>query len=167
MNSSSDQTEYKPAASTLTFLLWLLIQAIALWQLIRLVVFTISNPNRFLLLLVFYVVIIAYTIPYMYDLISKERLVLSKDGIRHETMFYTMSVKWDRVKQIEHSKFGLKRLAVEETPLEKTENKWIAWTWSVRSLSSTRDYIPLGVINWARYNDLEAELKKHAPHLDL
>jgi hypothetical protein len=162
MDYPSESKEYKIAAYKIYLLAWMLFVGIYTWQLIRLISLTSSY-----LLLVISLPIMVYFLPYTFYVFHKERLVLSKDGIQHKTLFFTMFVSWDKIIRVDHFRFGFKRLVVEKTKLEKTKNKWIQWTQPVKTLGDTRESIPLGVINWARYKDLENELKKRVPHLEI
>ena len=162
MDNPSESKEYKTAAYKVYLLVWLLFVGIYAWQLIRLIRLTSSY-----MLLVITLPIMTYFLPYTFYVFHKERLVLSKDGIQHKTLFFTMSVSWDKIIRVDPFRFGFKRLVVERTKLEKIINKWIQWTQPVKALGNTREYIPFGAINWSSYKDLENELKRHAPHLEI
>jgi hypothetical protein len=165
MNLSSEEKQYKTATYMIGLLLWLVIDVIAIWQLIRLIGYVIRRPEIFLFHLVIYVCVIAYTLPYMFNLINKERLILLKDGIKHQSMFFSLYAKWENVKAIENRSFGQKKLILEEANFDKTKNRWLRWDPSFIRLGNSRNFIPLGSAYWESYKDLEAELKKRVPHL--
>jgi hypothetical protein len=161
MDYPSERKEYKTAGYTVYLLVWVFFVGIYTWLLIRL----ISLTGSYMFPVITFP-IMAYFLVYTFFVFQKERLIITKDGIQHKTLFFSMFVSWDKIIRVDHFKFGSKRLVIERTKLEKTKNKWIRWTEPVKTLGDTRDYIPFGSINWARYKELEVQLKRNAPQLE-
>jgi len=116
------------------------------------------------LLWIFTTLVAIYASIYMFHAIRAERLTISADGIKHQTMFFTVYSTWDNVERIEKSSLGHKRLRLENPVFQKNKSKWTRWDLSMLLIRS-RDFIPIGEIYWERYTEIEKTLRKHLPGL--
>jgi len=127
----------------------------------------------FILLLITYVLVVATTIPYMYRL-AETCVIVSPEGIEYRRPEFTIRAAWAQVKGTRRDRLlsllGTRSSLVLSDPAV-TWDKWYgrAYGWSPQFLFFPKQHtrIPLGPLVWEAYDDLESEIRRNLPGLEL
>lgn len=156
------EEEYKTRFYSIGITFWLIFNAIAIWKLASLLIRTISVHPIFWFNWIFLVLMIIYASLYMLQYFRKERLFLSEEGIKYQTMFFTEFSTWENVNLVDKGSWGQERLWVQE-PCIQPNLKWTRWYPLSKTAIHSKNFIPIGKLQWKRYSEIEDSIRKYMP----
>ena len=147
---------------------WLLIAfwvggCLAVVQLIISIINTITKTPE-LFFLAFLLPIYIYLLIFLFHMVQDFRLKISKSGIELILWSRTIYADWAQVKRIGNS-FFQRQLVLEKPNVEKRNAWWLLLdAHKLRSNDSLKS-IPFSKMMWKNFEEIEAEVRKHAPYV--
>ena len=154
--------EYHIRSYRLNFLLWIGFCIATAWSLIKLGNLILRRPEYWFIVITAPIQI--YFMVYLFYFVKDFRLRISESGIDLIIWSRIISATWAQVKSLDRAYFQ-NQLVLDSPTVEKRKTwRFLPDFLSFRSDKSFRR-IPLSKITWEKYGEIEAEVRKHAPHV--